>query len=420
VSLIARDISERKEAERELARRAEKLEMTNAQLQRAEAEARENVEKRDHFLAMLSHELRNPLAAVLNASSLLEWDTIDKEAMDEARGAIARQSQHMARLLDDLLDVSRITRGTIEIRKATADLAQSAREALESVTPALETKELQLHLELPEKPLVVRGDPTRLQQIQANLLTNSIKYTPPGGEVWLTLSEENGQAVIRVRDNGIGIPPEMRDRIFDLFVQVDETPGKTDGGMGVGLTLVRTLVELHGGTIEVQSEGEQKGSEFIVRLPLSQGKPAQDAAREPKADLAGLRVVLVEDNADIRVVTGRLLKAVGCEVTHAEDGTRGIAAISEQQPDVALIDIGLPDMSGYEVARAIRQRPEGRGVKLLAVTGFGQPEDRQKALDAGFDDHLVKPLRYDALVSVMRDGHAADETCTEASGPSLA
>jgi two-component system CheB/CheR fusion protein len=414
-SIIARDISDRKANERELARRAEELTAVNVQLKQAEAEARDNVEKRDHFLAMLSHELRNPLAAILNAANLLQWDHMGKEAMELARGAIARQSQQMARLLDDLLDVSRITRGKIEIRKRHINLVDTSRHALEAVAPSLEGRDLMLEVDLPDEPLPVKGDPARMQQIQVNLLTNAIKYTPPGGRICLSAKCEDDQAVVRVRDTGLGIPSQMRDRIFDLFVQVDDTPGKADGGMGVGLTLVRTLVRLHGGEIKLQSQ-EGKGSEFEIRFPICKAPlSSSDEAVDGKPNLAGLRVLLVEDHADIRIVTGRLLKAVGCEVTQAEDGSSGLEAVSRHKPDVALIDIGLPDINGYDVARRIRELPEGQDMKLLAVTGFGQPEDRQKAIDAGFDAHLVKPLNYEELVSIIRP-EASDCRDGEAGG----
>jgi CheY-like chemotaxis protein len=264
---------------------------------------------------------------------------------------------------------------------------------------------LTLEVDLPDEPLLICGDPARIQQIQVNLLVNAIKYTPAGGRIWLSARRNGDRAVLRVRDTGIGIPPEMREKIFDLFVQVDDTPGKTDGGMGVGLTLVKTLVELHGGELSVHSEGEGRGSEFVVRLPLAESSHANFASCEPSddsVDLAGLRVLLVEDHADIRLVTSRLLAAAGCEVTQAANGDQGVNAIVRDRPKVALIDIGLPDVNGYDVARKIRQLPEGRDVTLLALTGFGQPDDRQKALDAGFDEHLVKPLDYQELISVIR------------------
>ncbi|MBA4106562.1 MAG: chemotaxis protein CheR [Pirellula sp.] len=410
VSMIARDISLRKEAEQDRERYAEELESINSQLreevtrrQGAEAEARDAVEKRDHFLAMLSHELRNPLAAVLSSAGILQWDHLDKETVDEARGAIARQSKQMARLLDDLLDVSRITRGKIGIRRKLVDLAQTSRDAVEAIQPALEGRDLHLYVELPNEPLPVKGDAARLQQIQVNLLTNAIKYTPSGGEISLQAEREGAEVVLRVRDTGIGIPPAMHDRIFDLFVQVDDAPGKTETGMGVGLTLVQTIVRLHGGEIEVDSEGIGEGSEFIVRIPIaSEELPREKGRTEHEAKLAGLRVVLVEDREDIRVVTGKLLKAFGCEVTAAENGTKGIAAVATSEPDVALIDIGLPDLSGYDVAQQIRELPNGAAVKLLALTGFGQPDDRERALAAGFDEHLVKPLEYQTLLKAIQ------------------
>jgi two-component system CheB/CheR fusion protein len=410
-SMIARDISLRKQAEKDRERYAEELELINSQLreeiikrQEAEADARDAVAKRDHFLAMLSHELRNPLAAVLNSASILQWDHLDKETVDEARGAIARQSKQMARLLDDLLDVSRITRGKIAIRRKTIDLRQTSRDAVEAVQPALEGRDLHLSLELPDEEILVKGDAARLQQIQVNLLTNAIKYTPSGGEIAVQATLEGDETVLRVRDTGIGIPPSMRERIFDLFVQVDDAPGKTETGMGVGLTLVQTLVRLHGGTIEVQSDGVGAGSEFVVRLPLAKSEtPAPTAGRPPdEPNLAGMRIVLVEDREDIRIVTGKLLQAFGCVVTPAENGAKGIAAVADSEPDVALIDIGLPDLSGYEVARQIRDLPHGSRVKLLALTGFGQPDDRERALAAGFDEHLVKPLEYQALVRAIQ------------------
>lgn len=416
VSIIARDISLRKQAEQDSERYAKELESINAQLreeivrrQNAESEARDAVEKRDHFLAMLSHELRNPLAAVLNSASILQWDHLDKETVDEARGAIARQSKQMARLLDDLLDVSRITRGKIGIRRKMVDLAQTSRDAVEAVQPALEGRDLHLYVELPNEPLPVKGDATRLQQIQVNLLTNAIKYTPPGGEISLLAEREGSKVVVRVRDTGIGIPPAMHDRIFDLFVQVDDAPGKTETGMGVGLTLVQTLVRLHGGEIEIESNGVGEGCEFIVRFPLATEEVPQENGR-PNAEpnLTGLRVVLVEDREDIRLVTGKLLRAFGCEVTAAENGMKGIAAVASSGPDVALIDIGLPDLSGYDVAQQIRELSNGANVKLLALTGFGQPDDRERALAAGFDEHLVKPLEYQALLKAIRSATAND------------
>jgi len=383
VSKIARDVSEQKRA--------------ILGLRKAEEESREAVRRRDQFLAMLSHELRNPLAAVLNASTLLESKDSDIETIDLARRTIGRQSRHMARLLDDLLDVSRVTRGKIEIRKQVVDLRYSASDALEALQPLLQDRRLQLEVKLPDEPLCVFGDPARLQQIQANLLGNAIKYTPTGGRIWVSLRRESEQAVISVRDTGIGIPFELREKIFELFVQLDRDPGSASGGMGVGLTLVKALVQLHGGEVSVGGDGPGKGSEFIVRLPAVPKDQLPEPTVTPEYPLHGVRVVLVEDIADIRSVMHRLLLAMGCDAKAASDGLSGIDLVMEFRPEVALIDIGMPGLDGYEVARRIRERHELDPVKLVAVTGFGQEDDRRKALQAGFDAHLVKPVDVNEL-----------------------
>jgi two-component system, chemotaxis family, CheB/CheR fusion protein len=403
------DISTLKRAEEELRRTASELAQSNEELResiilrkRAEQEAREGVDLRDRFLAMLSHELRNPLAAVLNAARLLDCEGLDEESRRLANGAIQRQSQQMARLLDDLLDVSRITRNKIEIRKQIVDLRISAREAVEAVGPQVKAREHCLYVDLPTSPVYVDGDPTRLQQIQVNLLANALKYTPRCGEIWLSLSADRDQAVLRVRDNGIGIPQEMHERMFDLFVQLNGADHSAEGGMGVGLTLVRTLVTLHNGTVTACSDGPGKGAEFVVRLPLAQSLPKPKPSVTPAEALSGLRILVVDDNADIRSTTLRLLKAFGCQAFEASGGRQGIEAVSRHVPDVALIDIGMPGMNGYEVVQHIRQLPAADGITLIALTGYGQEEDRAKALDAGFHAHLVKPIDLDQLSRVVK------------------
>lgn len=387
VSQIARDITERKRTERALIR--------------AEEDSREQVRQRDHFLAMLSHELRNPLAALVAASRLLEDGKLDRESVDMAQGTISRQAQHMARLLDDLLDVSRITRDRIEIRKRVVDVGQIARDALESIAPMLENRHVDLEVDLPSHPICVEADPARLQQIQVNLLSNAIKFTPMGGRIWVSWREEDDEAVFTVRDTGTGIPAQMRDKIFDLFVQLDQNKGTGNGGMGVGLTLVRALVRLHGGEVTVRSDGAGRGSEFTVRLPTCDPSRLPPARQYDRRALAGLSIVLIEDNADIRRVTQRVLKSFGCEMMSAESGTLGIEMVRQHCPEVALIDIGLPDVDGNEVARQIRRDPACKSVKLIALTGFGQPEDRAKAIEAGFDAHLVKPVNLDELCGML-------------------
>jgi two-component system CheB/CheR fusion protein len=409
VVLTLIDISMLKRAEEELRRTADELQASNEELRsaivlrkRAEQEAREGVDLRDRFLAMLSHELRNPLGAMLNAARLLDCEGLDDESRRLANGAIQRQSQQMSRLLDDLLDVSRITRNKIEIRKQVVDLRIAAREAVEAVDPQIKAREHCLYVELPNAPVYVDGDAARLQQIQVNLLANAIKYTPRGGDIWLTLKCDDDHAVLSVRDNGIGFPQGMQDRMFDLFVQLDGTDHRSDGGMGVGLTLVRTLVSLHNGTVSACTSGPGKGSEFVVRLPLTNMLPQSATVASPKEALAGLRILVVDDNADIRTTTTRLLRAFGCETYEAAGGRQGIEAVGKHVPDVALIDIGMPGMNGYEVARHVRQLPAADGITLIALTGYGQEEDRARALDAGFHAHLVKPIDLDQLSRVLK------------------
>jgi two-component system CheB/CheR fusion protein len=408
VVLTLIDISGLKRKEEAILRYAQELETSNRELQtsnvrqaRAEGDAREAVRLRDQFLAILSHELRNPLTAVLNASLLLECENRDEKTLRDACGVIARQSRQMARLLDDLLDVSRITRNKIEIRKRVVDLRESSRDALEAIRPSLDAHQIQLQVDLPEDPLWVSGDPARLQQIQVNLLTNAVKFTPAGGQISLSAGSEDGHVTLRIRDTGVGIPDEMRERIFELFVQVNGSLGGAEGGMGVGLTLVRALVELHGGEIFLHSDGAGQGSEFTVRLPLeTSGKPPDPAERSLQP-LTGVRLLLVEDQFDIRMITGKLLETIGCKVLAIEDGPTALGAIEQFRPDAALIDIGLPRMDGYEVARRIRQSRFGQALRLIALTGFGQPSDKERAVEAGFDAHLVKPVNLHELASVL-------------------
>jgi two-component system CheB/CheR fusion protein len=413
--LVVRDVTEQHQAQEAARRHSRQLERINQDLrdamakqQQAEREAREAVALRDRFLAMLSHELRNPLAAILNASLLLDNAELDSSTLGSARGAIERQSRQMARLLDDLLDVSRITRDKIEIRRRKIDLRETSREAIEAIRPLLQARKLKLEISLPEQPVCVDGDPARLQQIQVNLLNNAVKYTDPEGTISLSLRSEGDEAVLSIRDTGVGIPEEMQEKIFDIFVQLDGRFGQSDGGMGVGLTLVKALVKLHGGQVSVHSEGEGKGSEFIVRMPLLGAHEIPSPPKESRPNLDGMRVLLVEDNPDIRNMTRRLLQSFGCEVHAEEDGRSGLEAIMQLQPDVAIVDIGLPGLDGYEVARQVRQREDGHHFRLIAATGFGQESDRQKAREAGFDAHLVKPVRLKELVKMLDAMHRDD------------
>lgn len=368
-------------------------------LKQAEAEAHEAARRRDQFLAMLSHELRNPLGAILNAARLIERLAAD-ESLRQAATALDRQSKQIARLLEDLLDVARVTQGKIHVRREPVDLRAVTLEAVSVVRPTLDSLGHKLVLQLPESPLYVQGDWARLLQVQENLLENAAKYTPNGGEIRLSLEGRGSEAVFAVRDSGCGIAPEMLERIFELFVQAPPLPGHTAAGMGIGLTMVKSIVALHGGKVAVRSEGPGRGSEFEVRLPLTDDRPAVHSADATGGD-SPVRVVIVEDNADSRELLASLLALDGHDVRAAPDGVRGYAAIAEDRPDVALVDLDLPGMSGYEIARKVR-RELGDSVRLVALTGFGRLPDREAVSTAGFNEHLVKPVDPDDLARVLR------------------
>jgi len=392
-STIARDITERR---------------------RAEDEIREGVRRRDQFLAMLSHELRNPLSAVRTATRVLNSANITQEQDQESRRVIERQTAHMTRLLDDLLDVSRITQKKIKLRKSLVDLRKTVEDALQSVRVLADERRMEIEVDVSEGPLWVHGDAARLQQVQANLLTNAVKYSLAGSRVQLTLRREHDSAVVRVADSGTGIAPDMLDRVFEMFVQSEDALARSDGGMGVGLTLVRNLVELHGGTVVAHSEGLGRGSEFEVRLPLAD--PAERESDAASRSATGTndavrveRVVIIEDQEDNRNMLTSLLELEGVEVHAAATGIEGLELIDRVRPDAAIIDIGLPEMDGYEVARRIRASDNSCSqIKLIALTGYGQPQDVKRTQDAGFDHHLVKPLQPDRLAQVL--ARAADES----------
>jgi two-component system CheB/CheR fusion protein len=365
----------------------------------AEREALEAVLRRDEFLAMLSHELRNPLGAVLNAAELLSRNG-GSNATAQATQVVVRQSRQMARLLDDLLDVSRITQGRVEIRKEVVDLTQSVHHAVEAVRPLVDRSQHTLELHLPDEPLYVEGDSSRLLQIQENLLANAVKYTPPGGRIRLSVYREANEAVIVVSDNGQGIPPEMLHAIFDLFVQGPKTLARSEGGMGIGLSLVRALVELHGGTVTVHSDGRDRGSTFTVRLPLTTNTPLC-TTQPSEGKTASIHILLIEDNPDSRETLKKLLEMDGYEVSVASDGVAGYDAICREKPDVVLLDVGLPGLDGYAVARKVRAELTDPPLRLIAVTGYGRDSDRAAVKDAGFDEHLIKPINLAELKRIL-------------------
>jgi len=376
---------------------------------RAEEKIQDGVRRRDQFLAMLSHELRNPLSAIVTATALLKSDRGGPSAERAGRflNILERQSEQMAHLLDDLLEASRVTQNKIELKRRVVDLRSIATIATDSVRQLMEARGIQLAVEIDTEPIWVHGDAARLQQIQANLLSNAAKYTPTGGHVLLQARREDGAAVVRVKDDGVGIPRDMFETIFELFVQSRRTLDRSAGGLGVGLTLVKSLVTMHGGMVTVHSDGEGQGSEFIVRLPLSQKSGEEDppppVVRARPLLRAGSRIVIVEDSADSRDLLCELLAQEGFECSTAENGAAGLALIDEVRPAVAILDVGLPEMDGFEVARRLRRKPEHADLFLIALTGYGQAADRAASRAAGFDEHLVKPVDVDNLLALLAE-----------------
>lgn len=371
----------------------------------------EAVVRRDQFLAMLSHELRNPLGALVTATQLLRDGEPTEERRQRLLEVLTRQSQQMSRLLDDLLEASRVTQDKIELKKQTLDIRPIIREAADAAHELLQSRDIELELELDDQPLFVDCDPARLLQIQANLLSNAAKYTPVGGHVKLSARRDGNEVVLRVQDDGVGIPQDVLGDVFELFVQSKRTLDRSEGGLGVGLTLVRGLVERHGGRVQASSAGAGQGSEFTVHLPISLQPNTAPALEEEKDKMsnpsqAALRVAIVEDNDDSRMMLCELLELSGFQCHSAADGKQGLELIGELLPDVALVDIGLPGLDGLEVAKQLRQDRRHDQLLLIALTGYGQREDREAARRAGFDTHLVKPVDFDALRNLLR-AHAA-------------
>jgi signal transduction histidine kinase/DNA-binding response OmpR family regulator len=379
------------------------------ELQRRADALAETDRRKDEFLAMLAHELRNPLTPLFNALELMRDHSGGDPAVERARETMDRQTRHMSRLVDDLLDVSRITIGKIELRKEPIVLSAVVEQAVTASEPLVSSRRHALTVSLPDEPVRLVGDLTRLVQVFSNLLHNAVKYTDPGGSIRLTARREGDEVVCRVRDSGIGIAPEMLSRVFDLFVQNDRALDRSQGGLGIGLTIVRTLVEMHGGTITAESGGHGRGAEFVLRLPVQKESPAArkpgDARVPPAAmpTVRPLRILLVEDNVDVRESFRLLLQRVGHTIEEAQDGPEGVERVLALRPDVALIDIGLPGLNGYEVARKVRALAQGCPTRLIAMTGYGQDQDKQRALEAGFDAHLVKPVTYDKLVRTLAE-----------------
>jgi PAS domain S-box-containing protein len=394
---VSQDVTERRRLEESLRKLAADL---------SEADRRKN-----EFLATLAHELRNPLAPLSHTLELLKRGGHDEGTVGRAVDTMERQLAQLVRLVDDLLDLNRITHNRIELRKGEVDLASVIHQAVQASRPLANAAEHDVRVFLSPEPIHVFADPVRLAQVFGNLLNNSCKYTEPGGTITVTTAREGSDAVVSVKDTGVGIPPEQLDSVFEMFRQVEGSLERSHGGLGIGLTLVKRLVEMHGGSVEARSLGVGRGSEFVVRLPLlredqESAVPPPIAAPEP---MRPRRILVVDDNHDAATSLAMLLEMTGNETHTAHDGGEALEAVESLRPEVVLLDIGLPTLNGYEVCRRIRERPAGKEIVLIALTGWGQKEDRQKSHDAGFDGHLVKPVEYDALVRLLGSFGAASE-----------
>ncbi|WP_167784742.1 hybrid sensor histidine kinase/response regulator [Ramlibacter rhizophilus] len=378
---------------------------------RAQMELRDASRRKDEFLAMLAHELRNPLAPISTAAELLSLQPMDEGRLQRTAAIITRQVRHMTGLVDDLLDVSRVTRGLVNLEESPQDMKTIVGNAAEQVRPLIEMQGHQLTLALAPVPAHVLGDGKRMVQVLSNLLNNAAKYTPPGGHIQLVTEVDEARVCVHVKDDGIGIPKDVQPRIFELFAQAERTPDRSQGGLGLGLALVRSLVELHGGTVSVASDGPGKGSCFTVTLPrlpepAGSGQPASGPVPRPKG--RALDVLVVDDNRDAAETLQLLLESAGHRVRIEHDPFRALEAAVAQPPQAAIIDIGLPAMDGYELVQRLRARPDTADGVYIALTGYGQAADRAKARDAGFDAHLVKPATPDDILALLERSSRVD------------
>jgi len=397
------DITERKRSEEER--------------RRLNAELAQSLRRKDEFLATLAHELRNPLAPIVTALEVLRLKAPADPQMRWSRDVIERQVRHMTRLVDDLLDVARISTGKAQLRVERVELSGVVHHAVEATRSLIDTAGHRFRQSLPQRPLLLDADPTRLSQVIANLLSNAAKYTPPGGRIALIAEREGDEAVIVVEDNGIGLSEPDLERIFSMFAQVTPAIDRSQGGLGIGLALSRGLVELHGGTISASSGGLHQGARFTVRLPLAATMDAgrDDKGPEAPAECEPQRILVVDDNLDAAESLAMLLQMDGHETALAHDGQRALELAQSFEPQVILLDIGLPLLNGYEVARRVREQPWGRRIKLIAVTGWGQEQDRKQAVAAGFDHHLTKPLDPARLAVLLVESRSA--TALSRTGP---
>jgi PAS domain S-box-containing protein len=392
--------SDRRAYERELLAARKAAEAAEAELKKLNAQLSAADRRKDEFLATLSHELRNPLAPMRSALDVFKL-RFGQAADDRLLRVFDRQLRHLTRLVDDLMEVSRITQGRMQLRRAPVELSALVRSAAQDLAETMQAAGHSLQLFIHEAPVMVDGDATRLAQVVLNLLTNAAKYTPDGGHIELHLHCEPALAEIRVCDNGIGIPAPALATVFDMFSQLEPALERSKGGLGIGLALVRGIVELHGGSIHADSAGPGKGSVFTVRLPLAAGSVCAAEAAPVHTAPARVRIVLVDDNQDAAEMLSMALDMLGCEVAVAHSAAQALELIPLTDPAVVLLDIGLPDMNGYELARQVRQLPGGPAMTLIATTGWGQQKDRERAFSAGFDHHLTKPIDFELLKPLL-------------------
>jgi signal transduction histidine kinase/ActR/RegA family two-component response regulator len=405
---LEREIAARKQAEEALEQANAELRRQVAALKQADENARRLLEEEaarraaEQFLATLAHELRNPLAPIRNGLQVLRLAS-DPAAQEKARAMMDRQLGQLVRLVDDLLDISRISRNRLELRKACIPLAAVIDNAVETARPQIDAKGQALTVTLPPEPIYLDADLTRLAQVFWNLLNNSAKYTDPGGRIELSATRDGDQVVVTVRDTGIGIPPEALPRLFTMFSQVDRSLERAQGGLGIGLALVKGLVDMHGGRVEAHSAGVGQGSTFVVHLPLAAEPPAAATlpAQNHRTETVKRRVLVVDDNRDAAASLAMILSLVGHDTRTAQDGLEALELAEAFRPDVLLLDIGLPKLNGYDACRRIRAQPWGKDIFIVAVTGWGQEEDRRRSQEAGFNHHLVKPVDFGCLEKLL-------------------
>jgi PAS domain S-box-containing protein len=408
------DISKRQAIEAELRKSKEEAERRANEAEEARAAVKDREQRlhyeaqlKDEFLATLAHELRNPLAPLRNVAEILRLESLSETAR-QATGVMERQISQLVRLIDDLMDVSRITRGQLTLRRERVDLRTIIESAVETAQPQMTAAGVTLTLDVPEQPLTLHADATRISQVFLNLLTNAAKFTSKGGEVTVVVKPHLDRVSVVVRDSGIGIAPEDQDRVFGMFVQLNRDMRRSQTGLGIGLTLVKQMTELHGGSVAVWSEGLGKGTEFTIHLPLADAvqQPETRPSTDPQT-FVKWTILVVDDSRDGADSLGFLLKAAGHEVLIAYDGRTALRVAEERRPEVVLLDIGMPEVSGYDVARAIRREAWGRNMRLIALTGWGQAEHRRRSIEVGFDDHLVKPVELEMLENLLQMGIAA-------------